>query len=71
MCTVCGCSDTKMHDHGHSHGHGHSHTGIPTGMIIPIRTHMMMGIITMITIITAMAATCISEPAPPVSMWQA
>ncbi len=26
MCTVCGCSDTKMHDHGHSHGHAHSHS---------------------------------------------
>jgi hypothetical protein len=67
MCTVCGCSDTKGHDHSGIP----MTTGIPTGMTTGIPTGMSMttttgtGIITTITT----AATCISAPAPPASMW--
>ncbi|MEP1934331.1 MAG: hydrogenase nickel incorporation protein HypB [Roseibium sp.] len=31
MCTVCGCSSTKPHDHGHQHEHGEDHLHFGTG----------------------------------------
>jgi hypothetical protein len=59
MCTVCGCSDTKGHEFPFPFTHSHDSHGHDT--------------ITMTTTITThhMAATCISAPAPPVSMWPA